>query len=186
MEGAPAKVTNLFLSVWALSSAWLFATLSMRFFQGRILEWVVISSSKGSSQPRDQARVSCVSCITGRFFHCWAIKEVPLPQSFRDCIWVRGKGQALESEIKPLAQPSSSLRNQIFQGSNSLTLPRINLSSTQWSSLTSPILPHTSHPLTQFWQWGKPSPSSFFLVPVCVCLEDDERGRRFLSYQSTI
>ena len=109
MEGAPAKVTNLFLSVWALSSAWLFATLSMRFFQGRILEWVVISSSKGSSQPRDQARVSCVSCITGRFFHCWAIKEVPLPQSFRDCIWVRGKGQALESEIKPLAQPSSSL-----------------------------------------------------------------------------
>ena len=51
MEGVPAKVTNLFLSVWALSSAWLFATLSMRFFQGRILEWVVISSSKGLPNP---------------------------------------------------------------------------------------------------------------------------------------
>ena len=32
---------------------------------GRILEWVAISSSKRSSQPRDRTRVSCVSC-TGR------------------------------------------------------------------------------------------------------------------------
>ena len=33
--------------------------------QGRILDWVAISYSKGSSQPRDQTRVSC---IVGRFF----------------------------------------------------------------------------------------------------------------------
>ena len=32
--------------------------------QARILDWVVISSSKGSSQPRDQTQVSC---ITGGF-----------------------------------------------------------------------------------------------------------------------
>ena len=31
--------------------------------QTRILEWVAIYSSKGSSQPRDRTRVSCVSCI---------------------------------------------------------------------------------------------------------------------------
>ena len=31
--------------------------------QARILEWVAISSSRGFSQPRDQTRVSCVSCI---------------------------------------------------------------------------------------------------------------------------
>ena len=30
---------------------------------GRILEWITISSSKRSSQPRDWTRVSCVSCI---------------------------------------------------------------------------------------------------------------------------
>ena len=35
--------------------------------QARILEWVAISSSRGSSQPRDQTHVSYVSC-TGRFF----------------------------------------------------------------------------------------------------------------------
>ena len=29
-------------------------------FQARILEWVAISSCKGSSQPRDQTRVSCI------------------------------------------------------------------------------------------------------------------------------
>ena len=33
--------------------------------QARILEWVAISSSRGSSQPRDQTRVSCVA---GGFF----------------------------------------------------------------------------------------------------------------------
>ena len=31
--------------------------------QERILEWVAISSSKGSSQPKDQTIVSCVSCV---------------------------------------------------------------------------------------------------------------------------
>ena len=34
-------------------------------FQARILEWVAISFSRGSSQPRDQTQVSC---IAGRFF----------------------------------------------------------------------------------------------------------------------
>ena len=33
--------------------------------QARILEWVAIPFSKGSSQPRDQTQVSC---IAGRFF----------------------------------------------------------------------------------------------------------------------
>ena len=37
--------------------------------QARILEWVAISSSRGSSWPRDQARVSC---IAGKFFTNWA------------------------------------------------------------------------------------------------------------------
>ena len=31
--------------------------------QARTLEWVAISSSRGSSWPRDQIHVSCVSCI---------------------------------------------------------------------------------------------------------------------------
>ena len=39
--------------------------------QTRILEWVAISSSRGSSQPRDWIHVTCVSCIAARFFTHW-------------------------------------------------------------------------------------------------------------------
>ena len=34
-------------------------------FQARILEWVAMSSSRGSSQPRDRTRVSCCSWTAG-------------------------------------------------------------------------------------------------------------------------
>ena len=34
--------------------------------QARILEWLAISNSRGSSQPRDQ---TYVSCIAGRYYH---------------------------------------------------------------------------------------------------------------------
>ena len=41
------------------------APLCMRILQARILEWVAISFSRGSSKPRDQIQVSC---IAGGFF----------------------------------------------------------------------------------------------------------------------
>ena len=38
-------------------------------FPARVLEWAVISSSRGSFQPRDQTHISCVSLHwTGEFF----------------------------------------------------------------------------------------------------------------------
>ena len=40
--------------------------------QARILEWVAISFSRGSSWPRDW---TLVSCIAGRFFTIWATKK---------------------------------------------------------------------------------------------------------------
>ena len=39
--------------------------------QARILEWVAISSSRGSSLPKDRTRLSCVSCISGRILDHW-------------------------------------------------------------------------------------------------------------------
>ena len=44
-------------------------------FQARILEWIVIPISRGSSPPRDR---TSVSCIAGRFFTVWATREAPL------------------------------------------------------------------------------------------------------------
>ena len=73
----PRRATFLYLlrfTVLMLSCVQLFViawTLAHQvpvhgIFQARILEWVVISSSSmdGSSQPRDQSRISCI----GRFF----------------------------------------------------------------------------------------------------------------------
>ena len=42
-------------------------------FQARVLEWVAISFSRGSSQPRDRTQVSH---IVGRCFTVWATREV--------------------------------------------------------------------------------------------------------------
>ena len=41
--------------------------------QARVLEWVVISLSRGSSGPRNQ---TWVSCLAGRYFTDWATREV--------------------------------------------------------------------------------------------------------------
>ena len=40
----------------------------MGILQARILKWVAIPSSRGSSRPRDRTQVSCGSCIAGRIF----------------------------------------------------------------------------------------------------------------------
>ena len=45
------------------------------FLQARILEWVTIPSSRGSSRPRDQTRFSYVSC-TGR----WVVYRLSYPR----------------------------------------------------------------------------------------------------------
>ena len=41
-------------------------------FRARILEWVAISFSKGSSLPKDRTQVSCTA---SRFFTIWATRE---------------------------------------------------------------------------------------------------------------
>ena len=43
--------------------------------QARILEWVAISSSRGSSPPRDRTWIFCVSWIGGQILSHWATHE---------------------------------------------------------------------------------------------------------------
>ena len=65
------------MKVKSLSCVWLFAPgfSAHGVFQARILEWVAISFSRGSSWLRDQTSNSHVSCIASRFFTRWAIME---------------------------------------------------------------------------------------------------------------
>ena len=60
---------RLFATQWTVACQ---APLSMGIFQARILEWVVMPSSRGSSQPRDR---TYVSCIAGWCFTVWATRE---------------------------------------------------------------------------------------------------------------
>ena len=58
--------------------------------QAKIIEWVAILFSRGSSWPRDQTQVSRIS---GRFFSIWVIRENYLGISnlgiLRYCLWDR-------------------------------------------------------------------------------------------------
>ena len=47
--------------------------------QARILEWLTISFSRGSSRPRDRAWVSCTSCTAGRFYTAELASQPPSP-----------------------------------------------------------------------------------------------------------
>ena len=49
-------------------------------FQARILEWVAMASSRGSSRPRDRTHVSCVSCAGRQFFTTAATWEARGPK----------------------------------------------------------------------------------------------------------
>ena len=99
-----SKKYFIFSHVCMLSRVWLFCnpmncsppSFSVHgIFQARILEWVAISFSSGSSQPRDQTQASC---IADRFFTSWATSEAqdnitkkqkdnnPLPSSWPHCL----------------------------------------------------------------------------------------------------
>ena len=62
---------QLFVTPWTRAHQ---APLSMGIIQAKILEWVAIPSSRGSSQPRDWTRGSC---IAGGFWTIWVTREAP-------------------------------------------------------------------------------------------------------------
>ena len=59
----------LFATPWTVARQ---APLSTGILQARILEWVAMLSSRGSSQPRDHIQVSL---IAGEFFTIWTTRE---------------------------------------------------------------------------------------------------------------
>ena len=73
---------SMYICLRVLSCVWLCDLLDYspagsslcRILQARILEWVAIPFSRGSSWPRDQTQVLRIS---GRFFTVWATREAP-------------------------------------------------------------------------------------------------------------
>ena len=57
---------QLFSVPWTVACL---APLSIGILQAGILEWAAISSSRGSSGPRDRTCISCVSCLGKRILY---------------------------------------------------------------------------------------------------------------------
>jgi len=67
-------VAQLYLTLWDPIDCSLPGSSVHGILQARILEWVALPSSRGSSQPRDW---TWLSCVAGEFFTIWATREAP-------------------------------------------------------------------------------------------------------------
>ena len=106
--------------------------------QARILEWVTISSSRGSSRSRDWTCDSCVSCISGGFFTHWAIEEA---------LW--GYTPEINSEsalCNPCCPPITLLVVVTIRLSSVQSMRRVWLFVTPWTAAG-----QASLSITNFW-----------------------------------
>ena len=88
------------------------APLSMGILQARILEWVAIPSSRGSSQPRNWTQVSC---IAGGFFTIYATRKAMnhywlKPLCF-GMVWDRARTSQVTLVVKNLPSNAGDVRD---------------------------------------------------------------------------
>ena len=85
---------KLFSHVWLSAIPWTIAydigSSLPGIFQAEVLEWLAISFSRGSSQPKDWTQVSHIAC---RRFTIWATREAQL------FTWHSIKGKTRRTEI---------------------------------------------------------------------------------------
>ena len=72
--------------------------------QARIMEWVAISFSRGSSQPRDRTQFSC---IAGRFFTSWTKRRL-----FR-VLWTASRSNQLDGITNSMDRSLIKLREMV-------------------------------------------------------------------------
>ena len=75
-------------------------------FQARILEWVAISYSRGSSPPRDQIQASCISCNSRQILYHSATWKV--------CFWAMGHQVNIQPQLSVMNWMSSDAASYKF------------------------------------------------------------------------
>ena len=75
-------------------------------FQARILEWVAVSSSRGSSPPRNRTPISCIFWIGRQVLYRWVtwetLKNLPAMQILFTSLWqVTRDGKSLPAGTLP-------------------------------------------------------------------------------------
>ena len=137
------------------------------------MEWVAVSHSRGSSQPRDKTYVSCISCIGRWILHHWATRKTQhvFPSSLKLLLLSWQRIEAQRGHWKEFFKSTCS--------------PSVQFSSVQFSrSVVSGSLrphepQHTRHPCPSptpgvypnscpLSQWFHPSISSS-IVPFSSC-----------------
>ena len=125
-------------------------------FQARVLEWVAISFSRGSSWPRDWTQVSRVA---GRHFTIWATREAHIWVQFSSvqfsCSVVSDSSQPHESQhARP---PCPSPTPGVHSDSRPLSQwchPAISSSVVPFSSCPQSLPASESFSMNQLFAWG--------------------------------
>ena len=94
--------------------------------QARILEWVVISSSRGSSWPRDQTRISRISCV-GRWilYHYTTWEAQHHIDSLKSAQWecLSYRSQQMLHNIRALIFPLENWLLNFYQHTTDIKIP---------------------------------------------------------------
>ena len=70
-----------------------------RILQGRVLEWVVISFSRGSSWPRDRTQVSCIAGRCFTHWVCWGGLKAKGEGGIRGLGWLDSFTDSMEMNL---------------------------------------------------------------------------------------
>ena len=106
--------------------------------QARVLEWVAMPCSKGSSQPRDQTQVSCISCIHWQVDSLRAAlsgKSSNTINTIKMSVLLSHHGWTLSStacQSSFLVISSPTLAQGLFESVNVVKLPKVPLSKQSW------------------------------------------------------
>ena len=150
--------------VYSLSHVWFFCdpmdfslpgSSVHRIFQARVLEWVVISYSKGSSWPRNWTHISCI----GRWIlYHWATWEAQLRPSaaqfschsaVSDSLWPRES----QHTRPPCLSPTPGVHS-VSRPSSRWCHPAISSSVVPFSSCAQSLPASESFPVSQLFAWG--------------------------------
>ena len=85
------------------NSLWPYGTVAHQAPQAGVLEWVAISFSRGSSQPRDWSRVSHTA---GRWFTVWATREAQEPSKSGSILIFQDNGKLYHGLLTMVSQIS--------------------------------------------------------------------------------
>ena len=111
------------------------APLSMGILQERILKWVALPSSRGSSQSRDWTQISRIASgfftvwATREAHECWTGSSIPSPGDLSNP-GIEPESHALQADSLPAVLPGKPIRAHYFIGNRR---ERVGSSDSSWT-----------------------------------------------------